>query len=67
MKEWIEKIRRFLVEVNVELKRTTWPNRLEVQGTTMVVIITVFIFSVFLFGVDWLLGHGVTWLFGYFR
>jgi preprotein translocase SecE subunit len=31
------------------------------------VIITVFIFSVFLFGVDWLLGHGVTWLFGYFR
>jgi preprotein translocase subunit SecE len=67
MKEWIAKIRRFLTEVNVELKRTTWPSRLEVQGTTMVVIITVFIFSVFLFAVDWALGHGVTWLFGQFK
>ena len=67
MKEWIQKIRRFLTEVSVELKRTTWPSRLEVQGTTMVVIITVFIFSVFLFAVDWVLGRGVTKLFEYFK
>jgi len=67
MKEWIEKTRRFMTEVIVELKRTTWPSRLEVRGTTMVVIVTVFIFAVFLFAVDWVLSQGVTKVFEYFR
>ena len=42
----------FMKEVRAELKRTTWPNWHEVQGTTTVVIITVFIFALFLFIVD---------------
>jgi preprotein translocase subunit SecE len=67
MKEWIEKLRRFMTEVRVELKRTTWPSRTEVRGTTTVVIITVFIFAVFLFAVDWVLSRGVTTVFQYFR
>jgi len=67
MKEWIEKARRFFTEVSVELKRTTWPSRLEVRGTTMVVIVTVFVFAVFLFAVDWVLSRGVNGIFDYFR
>ena len=67
MKEWIEKLRRFMTEVRGELKRTTWPSRAEVRGTTLVVIITVFIFAVFLFAVDWVLSRGVTTVFGYFK
>jgi preprotein translocase subunit SecE len=67
MKEWIEKIRRFMTEVSVELKRTTWPSRMEVRGTTLVVIVTVFIFAVFLFVVDWFLSQGVTKVFDYFK
>ncbi len=67
MKEWIERIRRVMTEVNVELKRTTWPSRLEVRGTTVVVIVTVFIFALFLFAVDYVLSQGVTKVFDYFK
>ena len=58
---------RFLTEVVVELKRTTWPTRREVQGTTLVVIVTVFVFAVFLFAVDYVLSQGVTKIFEAFR
>jgi len=67
MKEWFRKIRQFLSEVLVELKRTTWPSRKEVQGTTLVVIVTVFIFATFLFAVDYALSRGVTWIFAFFK
>jgi preprotein translocase subunit SecE len=67
MKEWFLKGRRFLTEVMVELKRTTWPTRREVQGTTLVVIVTVFVFAVFLFAVDYVLSQGVTRIFEAFR
>ena len=39
-------------EVKLELKRTSWPSWLEVRGTTIVVIITVFIFSTYFYVVD---------------
>ena len=67
MKEWIDRLRRFMAEVSVELKRTTWPSRLEVRGTTVVVIVTVFIFALFLFAVDYVLSQGVTKIFDAFK
>jgi preprotein translocase subunit SecE len=67
MKDWIRKVRQFLSEVLVELKRTTWPSRKEVQGTTLVVIVTICIFAVFLFAVDYVLSQGVNWIFAAFR
>jgi preprotein translocase subunit SecE len=48
----INKIRTFLKEVKVELKKVVFPNRNEVIGSTKVVIITVFIISLFLGMVD---------------
>ncbi|MFO7988096.1 MAG: preprotein translocase subunit SecE [Desulfotignum sp.] len=38
----------FLREVKVELKKVTWPTRKQTTGTTIVVIIFVFILAVFL-------------------
>jgi preprotein translocase subunit SecE len=49
---WLRKVRTFLAEVRSELKRTTFPSGKEVRGTTTVVIVTVFIFALFLFVVD---------------
>ncbi len=49
---WYSRAIEFLREVRAELKRTTWPAWKEVQGTTTVVIVTVFIFAIFLFVVD---------------
>ena len=54
---WFHRWMKFLSEVKMELKRTTWPGRREVQNTTVVVVITVFIFAAFLGVVDLALGN----------
>ncbi len=53
--EGITKLRTFLDDVWGELKRTSWPSKPEVQGTTIVVIVTVFIVAGYLYVVDLLL------------
>ena len=55
-------IRGFVDDVVKELKRTSWPSRNEVQGTTVVVVVTVVIVSVYLYGVDLLLGTAQKYL-----
>jgi preprotein translocase subunit SecE len=47
-----QKIRQFLREVKVELKKVTWPTRKEAMGSTAVVVVLVLIFSIFLGIVD---------------
>jgi preprotein translocase subunit SecE len=60
---WFRRVRSFLTEVKGELKRTSWPSRKEVRGTTTVVIVTVAIFGVFLWIVDTALFHIVDFIF----
>jgi len=45
-----------------ELKKTTWPSRKEVYGTTLVVIVAVLITAVYLFVVDKTLERGMTFI-----
>lgn len=59
---WI-KIKTFFVEVNVEIRKVTWPSLKEVRDTTIVVIIAVFIFGIFLYLVDLALGELLKLLF----
>jgi preprotein translocase subunit SecE len=49
---YFKRLRTFLAEVRSELKKVTWPPRREVYGTTVVVIITVFFFGFYLYGLD---------------
>ena len=63
----VQDTREFLHDVRVEMKQVTWPNRADVTSTTMVVIVTVAFFGVFLAIVDWLVQHGVQRLFDYFH
>ena len=44
--------RSFLGEVRTEIGKVTWPNRNEVRGTTIIVLITVFFFGFYLYGLD---------------
>ncbi len=48
----IEKIKQFFREVKVETNKVVYPSREELIGSTWVVIITVFVVSVFLGVVD---------------
>ena len=60
--EWVNRTRGFLADVRGELKRTTFPSKKEVQGTTAVVVITVFIFAAYFWLVDNVIGRGVEYV-----
>jgi preprotein translocase subunit SecE len=49
----------FLSDVRAEMRKVVAPSRKEVEVTTSVVIVTVFIFGVFFFIVDWIFRVGV--------
>lgn len=46
---------QFIRDVRLEMKKVSWPSRSEVLSTTVVVLIAVAFFSVYLWGVDVLL------------
>jgi preprotein translocase subunit SecE len=49
---WIQNTRSYLSDIRSEMKRVTWPNRERVQSTTVVVIVSVFIFATYFKIVD---------------
>ena len=49
---WIENTRSYLQDIRSEMKRVTWPSRERVQSTTIVVIVSVFIFAAYFKIVD---------------
>jgi preprotein translocase subunit SecE len=52
MKNWWNKTVEFLSEVRSEMRKVSFPSKDEVVGTTIVVIVTSFVFAVFLFLAD---------------
>ena len=66
VKTWPEKVRDFYHDVRTETKKLTTPSFKEVQATTIVVIITVFLFALYFFVVDITLGNGLDRLMRYF-
>ena len=56
LKAWPQRVKSFYNDVRTEMRKVTVPNRKEVQGTTSVVIITVFLFGAFFFVIDKILG-----------
>ena len=57
------KIKTFFIEVNAEVRKVTWPTFKEVRDTTIVVIIAVFLFGIFLYFVDMALHRMIQHLF----
>jgi preprotein translocase subunit SecE len=54
------KMTHFLSDVRAEMKKVVVPSRKEVESTTSVVLITVFLFGLFFFVVDAVLSRAVT-------
>ena len=52
---WVESTRSYLQDIRSEMKRVTWPSRERVQSTTLVVIVSVFIFAAYFKVVDTIL------------
>jgi preprotein translocase subunit SecE len=55
---WWTKAKEFLSEVRAEMRKVSFPTRDEVVATTIVVLITSFVFAVFLFAADRLIIWG---------
>ena len=56
------RIKGFLSDVRNEMRKVTFPNRKEVQATTIVVIITVILFGIYFFIIDQAIGSAVNWV-----
>jgi preprotein translocase subunit SecE len=65
IKAWPQRAKSFYNDVRTEMRKVTTPSRKEVQGTTTVVIITVFLFGVYFFIVDKVIGTGLDHLLKY--
>ncbi len=63
----VARTREFLKEVQVESTKVSWPTRNELRDSTVVVIVTVLIVSVFIGIVDRVLTFGIGALFKVFR
>ena len=60
IKQWPEITRNYISDLQLEMKRVTWPTRAQVQATTAIVIITVFAFAAYFEVVDQLILHTIT-------
>jgi preprotein translocase subunit SecE len=58
-RKMIDKTKKFVQDVQVEMKKVTWPSRGELRGSTMVVIVTVIIIAIFIGFVDLVLNRGL--------
>ena len=65
-RNWFERTKDYVNELKLEMRRVTWPNRKQVQGTTAVVIFSVFAFAAYFEVVDSILSRGVTAIFRIF-
>jgi len=66
VKAWPERLKAFYNDVRTEMRKVTTPSRKEVQATTTVVIVAVFLFGVYFWVIDNVIGRGVDYLFRFF-
>ena len=66
LRSWPERIRSFYRDVRTEMKKVTSPSLKEVQATTTVVIITVFLFALYFWAVDLAITNSLERMLHYF-
>jgi preprotein translocase subunit SecE len=52
----------FVGETRTEMKKVSFPSRDEVTATTIIVIVTSFVFAVYLWAVDLIIHKGYEWI-----
>jgi preprotein translocase subunit SecE len=64
--KWTQGTKDYFGELKLEMRRVTWPTRQQVEGTTAVVIFSVFAFAAYFWVVDGLLHRGIQNVLNYF-
>jgi preprotein translocase subunit SecE len=62
VKSWPQRVKAFYNDVRTEMKKVTTPSLKEVRATTTVVIITVFLFGLYFWAVDSVIGRAIDWV-----
>lgn len=60
---WPARVRDYIDGLKTEMKHVTWPTKKQVQATTAVVIIAVFLFAGYFAVVDLVLGRAINQIF----
>ena len=63
---WPAQVKNYVEELQLEMKRVTWPAWKQVRATTAVVIAAVFAFAAYFAVVDFIVGRGIQKLFDTF-
>lgn len=63
---WPAQVKDYFEELQLEMKRVTWPSWKQVRGTTAVVIVSVFMFAAYFFVVDAIVTRMINKLFATF-
>ena len=66
VRDWPVRFRSYVDGIKREMRLVTWPGRQQVRATTIVVLITVFVFALYFGIVDYVLTIGQTELYRYF-
>jgi preprotein translocase subunit SecE len=67
VKDWSGRSKQFYLDVRNEMKKISWPGKQEVISTTIVVLVAVAFFGLYLGLLDALLGSGLAKLLAYFH
>jgi preprotein translocase subunit SecE len=60
VKLWPAEIKDYYADLKAEMRRVTWPAWKQVRATTLVVIISVFMFAAYFRVVDYIVGTGIS-------
>lgn len=60
---WPARAKSYYEDLQLEMKRVTWPSWKQVRATTTVVIVSVFAFAAYFALVDQVVGRGITKVF----
>ncbi len=66
VKRWPVEVKNYVQDLQMEMRRVTWPSRTQVRATTMVVIVTVFAFAAYFEVVDSIIARLIGKLFQVF-
>ena len=64
--QWPSAAKNYVDELRQEMRRVTWPNWKQVRATTLVVIVSVFLFAGYFYVVDLLVSRLITRIFNLF-
>ncbi len=63
---WPQRVKEYVTDLQMEMRRVTWPTWNQVKATTTVVVVAVFAFAAYFRAVDFVVERGVSKIFQVF-